>query len=61
MKHVDIGKFDPLVLQLWSNGSVRENTKISLLILFSFCLITCGNVITCGWKINNEDVTAAIR
>jgi len=61
MKHVDIGKFEPLVLQLWLTGSVRGYTKISLLVLFSSCLITRGKVITCGRKINNEDVTAAIR
>ena len=60
MKHVDIGNFEPLVLQLRSTGSVRGNIKISLPILFSFCLITCGKVITCGRKID-EDSTAAIR
>ena len=41
MKHVDIGNFEPLVLQIWSTCSARGNTKISLLIPFSFCLIMC--------------------
>jgi hypothetical protein len=55
MKQLDIGNFEPLVLQIWSNGSVRGNIEIYLLILYSFCLITCG------WKINEEGATAAIR
>ena len=55
MKHVDIGNFEPLVLQLWSTGSVRGNIKNSLFILFSFCLITCGR------KIKDEGATTTIR
>lgn len=60
MKHMDFGNFEHLVLQLWSTCSVRGKKDFFAHSLFSF-LITCGKVITCGRKINDEGVTAAIR